>query len=76
MATSLPFCANNGISLLVDPVNRPPVAHVYRGHQSIYLLAQQIPTAAASWVSLCATTASSVTEGGTLDSSMSMKDMS
>ena len=73
MATSLPFCANNGISLLVDPVDQPTVTH---GHQSIYLLAQQIPTAAASWVSSCATTASSVTEGRTLDSSMSMKDMS
>ncbi len=43
MTTSLAFCANIGISLLVDPLNEPPVAHVYRGHQSICLVAQQIP---------------------------------
>ena len=75
MATSLPFCANIGISLLVDPVNQPTVTHVYRGHQSIYLLAQQIPTSAASRTSSCATAASSATEGRTRDSSPSMKDM-
>jgi hypothetical protein len=48
MTTSLAFCANKGISLLVDPVNQPTVIHVYRGHQFICLLAQQIPTSAAS----------------------------
>ena len=47
MATSLPLCANIGISLLVDPVNQPTVTHVYRGYQPIYLLAQLIPTSGA-----------------------------
>jgi len=45
MTTSLAFCANNGISLLDDPVNEQTVTqvtHVYRGHQPTYLRAQQI----------------------------------
>ena len=57
MAVSLPFCPNLGISLLVDLVSEPTV----RGHQSIGLLAQQIPISAAD---------------GTLDSSRPTKDMS
>jgi hypothetical protein len=59
MTISLAFCANNGISLLVDPVNQPTVTHVYRGRQFICRLAQQIPTSAASRTSSCATAASS-----------------
>ncbi|MGO9352408.1 MAG: hypothetical protein ACLP3C_16935 [Mycobacterium sp.] len=78
MTTSLAFCANNGISLLDDPVNEQTVTqvtHVYRGHQPTYLRAQQIPATVASRTSSCATTASSPAEGETLDSSISTKDM-
>ena len=67
MATSLPFRANIGISLLVDPVNQPTVTHVYRGYQSICLLAQQIPTSVASrtwlWARAAKCTAARAIEG-------------
>ncbi len=75
MTTSLVSCANTGISLLDDPLNEPTVTDVYSSHQPTCLLAPQIPTSAASRTSSCPTTASSVTEGQALDSSMSMKDM-
>jgi hypothetical protein len=52
MATSPPSCANTDIALLVDLVNEPTVTNAYSGHQSICLLAQQIPTLAASQSSL------------------------
>ena len=48
MATSLPFCANTGIYLLVDLVNEPTVITANSGRQSICILVQQIPTTAAS----------------------------
>jgi hypothetical protein len=44
-------------------------------HQRTHLLAPQISTAAASPASSRPTTASSVTEGRTLDSWMSVKDV-
>jgi hypothetical protein len=75
MTTSLAFCANTGSSLLDGPVIEPTVTNVYSGYQPAYLLAQQIPTTVASQIPSSTTTASSPTEGKTLDSSISMKDM-
>jgi len=56
MTASLAFSADYGISQLVEPLNEPPAVHVYRGHQTIFLLAQQISTSAAPRTSSCATT--------------------
>jgi len=71
MATSLAFCANTGISLL----DGPTVTHEYSGHQPTHLLAPQISTAAASRSSSRPTMGSPATEGRTLDSSISVKDV-
>ena len=61
MAVSLPFCLNTGKFRLVDPVVEPTLTTAYGNYQSIFLLAQQIPTSAAD---------------RTLDSSRLTKDMS
>jgi len=70
MTASLVSYANTGISLCDDSVNQPTVTDVCSSHQPTCLLAPQISTKAASRTFSCATTASSVAEGRTLDSSI------